>query len=77
VKPLFGLASVVKYYTLVYQVLVVKDSTLAIRREDHSDLPLVVIVEELDSSFAAAWGLWKTYFFLCRLNHISEGQLNE
>jgi hypothetical protein len=57
VKPLFGLVSVVKDSTLADQVSVVKDFTLVIRRGDHSGLPLAVIVEELDSSFATVRGL--------------------
>jgi hypothetical protein len=56
VKSLFGLISVVKYSTLVDQVVdyvsVVKDSTLSISGEDHLDLPLASIFKEIDPSFA-------------------------
>jgi hypothetical protein len=56
VKPLFGLVSMVKDFTLANQVSVVKDSTLAIRRGDHPNLPLAFIFE-VDPSFAAVWTL--------------------
>jgi hypothetical protein len=64
-EPWFGLVSVVK------------DSTLAIRRGDHSDLPLAFIFEEVDPSFAAIRGLEKTFFFLCRLSYTSGGRFVE
>jgi len=61
VKPLFRLVSVVK------------DSTVAIRRGDHPNLPFVFIVEELDP-FLQQPGFVEAIILLCRLSQIPGGR---